>query len=68
MSRARRSGSVTFMRSFREAGMMTCAREGSATGSSYAMGTVSRIDGVAVGDTSSDRYSSITGPAGVQPS
>src|ERR1022692_1064559 len=25
-------------------GMMTCAREGSATDSSYAMGTVSRID------------------------
>jgi xylose isomerase len=32
------------------------------------MGIVSRIDGVAAGDTSSERYSSITGPAGVQPS
>jgi hypothetical protein len=49
-------------------GMMTYAREGSATGSSYAMGTVSRIDGVAVGDTSSERYSSMIGSAGVQPS
>ncbi|HEY0578841.1 MAG TPA: hypothetical protein VGD73_32455 [Pseudonocardia sp.] len=31
------------------------------------MGTVSRIDGLSVGDPSSPRYSSMTAPVGAQP-